>query len=142
MAMSIITPTVGRKVWYRPCDNDLKGPNPMSLAGSLLAGNAQPLDATVIAVWGDRCINVLVTDIMGKQFPVLSCTLLQDDDPIPQNTDGKPFGRYCEWMPYQVKQAAKDAAANTPAPEVETVTYLDGTEATGAAPLPADSPST
>lgn len=97
--MAIITPTVGRKVWYRPCPNDLVGPVPMSVAGP--ADNRQPLDATVISVWGDRMVNLLVTDACGKQFAVLSATLLQDGDPIPTN------GRYAEWMPYQKTQADK-----------------------------------
>lgn len=97
--MAIITPTVGRKVWYRPCPNDLVGPVPMVVVGH--ADSRQPLDATVIAVWGDRMVNLLVTDASGKQFPVLSATLLQDGDFIPDN------GRYAEWVPYQKAQADK-----------------------------------
>lgn len=97
--MAIITPTVGRKVWYRPCPNDLVGPVPMTVVGH--ADSRQPLDATVIAVLGDRMVNLLVTDACGKQFPVLSATLLQDGDLIPAN------GRYAEWMPYQKTQADK-----------------------------------
>lgn len=97
--MAIITPTVGRKVWYRPCPNDLVGPVPMTVVGH--ADSRQPLDATVIAVLGDRMVNLLVTDACGKQFPVLSATLLQDGDIIPAN------GRYAEWMPYQKTQADK-----------------------------------
>jgi hypothetical protein len=83
----------------------------MTISGGL--DNAQPLDATVLAVWGDRCINLLVIDIMGKQFPVLSCTLLQDGDEPPKDADGKAIGRYAEWMPYQTAQAAKEVAATT-----------------------------
>ena len=97
----IQTPTVGRKVWYRPCAGDTSGSFHMYVAPD------QPLDATVIAVWGDRLVSLLVTDITGKQFPVLSCTLVQDGDPLPPN------GRYCEWMPYQ---KAQHAATATPAP--------------------------
>lgn len=101
---NIITPTVGRKVWYRPCANDLIGPIPM--CGSMAPG-AQPLDATVIAVWGDRMVNVLVTDSIGKQFPVLSVTLLQDGDEPPKDAEGKVVGRYVEWMPFQRGQVAQ-----------------------------------
>ena len=104
---NVITPTVGRKVWYRPCANDLIGPIPMHCS---MAPGAQPLDATVIAVWGDRCVNVLVTDSIGKQFPVLSVTLLQDGDEPPKDADGKSAGRYVEWMPYQRAQAASAPA--------------------------------
>ena len=109
--MSIIKPTVGRKVWYRPSKSDQTGPIPMQ------AATGQPLDATIIAVWGDRMINVLVTDIMGRQFPVLSCTLLQPGDIVSVDAEGMPVGRYCEWMPYQVattpKPADPEAATDT-----------------------------
>lgn len=101
----MIKPTVGRKVWYRPSRSDVSGSFPMNIAGSLDAGNAQPLDATVIAVWSDRMVNLLVTDAVGRQFPVLSCTLLQGDDEPLKDADGKPIGRYAEWMPYQHGQA-------------------------------------
>jgi len=94
----VITPTVGRKVWYRPGANDVVGPVPMVVAGD------QPLDATIIAVWGDHIVNVLVTDVMGKQFPALSVTLVQEGDEKPS------AGRYVEWMPYQQGQARKNAA--------------------------------
>ena len=104
---TIIKPTVGRKVWYRPSAYDLMGPVPM--CGSTAPG-AQPLDATIIAVWGDRMVNVLVTDSMGKQFPVLSVTLLQAGDEPPKDAEGNIAGRYVEWMPYQQGQAAKTEA--------------------------------
>lgn len=94
----LITPSVGRKVWYRPCENDLKGPVPMAVAKD------QPLDATVIAVWGDRMVNVDVIDITGRHFPILSCDLLQEDDEPKKDANGNAVGRYCEWMPYQLSQ--------------------------------------
>lgn len=101
----VITPTVGRKVWYRPCANDLLGPVPMQVCGSIEAGNIQPLDATIIAVWGERMINVLVTDIVGRQFAVMSCGLVQPGEDVAED------GRYCEWMPYQVA-TSKPAVAS------------------------------
>lgn len=103
----MIKPTVGRKVWYRPSKQDQMGVIPMAVAGG--NGEAQPLDATVIAVWGDRCVNLLVIDAEGKQFPVRSCTLLQDEDQPPKDVEGNVVGRYAEWMPYQTAQAAKSA---------------------------------
>lgn len=107
----VITTSVGRKVWYRPSKNDLTGPAPMSMAGPQdQPEKAQPLDATVIAVWSDRMVNLLVTDTMGKQFPVLSCTLLQEGDEPAKDVEGKPIGRYAEWMPYQTGQAKKHDA--------------------------------
>lgn len=100
-AQVAIKPSVGRKVWYRPSASDLTGPVPMTKSGE------QPLDATVLAVWGDRCVNVLVTDVVGRQFPVLSVTLLQPGDEPPKDAKGEVMGRYVEWMPYQTAQAAK-----------------------------------
>lgn len=102
----IIKPTVGRKVWYRPSAYDLTG------MGAMQVSYQQPLDATIIAVWGDRCINVLVTDIAGKQFAKLSTTLVQEGDNLPmhgpRDKEGNNTpGGYVEWMPYQMGQAAK-----------------------------------
>lgn len=99
----VISPSVGRKVWYWPCTNDKTGPVPM------VQQAGQPLDATVIAVHGERLVNVLVIDVMGRQFPVLSCDLLQPGEtPRSDSADGKVFGRYVEWMPFQVGQAKKE----------------------------------
>ena len=95
---NIIKPTVGRKVWYRPSEGDQLGPTPMAVTGN------QPLDATIIAVWGDRMVNLLVMDAVGRQFPVLSVSLLQGDDKPHLDREGKPSGRYAEWMPYQKAQ--------------------------------------
>jgi hypothetical protein len=95
----VITPTVGRKVWYRPSLADQSGAKPMHTVGD------QPLDATIIAVWTELMVNVLVTDALGNQFPVLSCTLLQPGDEPAVDHDGKPAGRYVEWMPYQQAQS-------------------------------------
>lgn len=115
----VIKPTVGRKVWYRPSKHDKLGPVPMGVAGD------EPLDATVIAVWGDRMINALVTDITGRQFPVLSVNLLQPGDEPSKDADGNVIGRYCEWMPYQVGQASTEK----PAPASESATSPDSAAA-------------
>lgn len=107
---TVIKPTVGRKVWYRPQKTDVMGALPMNVMGPHNEPAAgQPLDATVIAVHGDRMINVLVTDAAGRQYPVLSCTLLQPGDEPARDHEGKLIGRYCEWMPYQVGQAQASA---------------------------------
>lgn len=95
----VIAPTVGRKVWYWPSASDKTGPVPMTQQ------TGRPLDATVIAVHGDHMVNVLVTDVMGRQFPVLSCELVQPGETPRANADGQVYGRYVEWMPYQVGQA-------------------------------------
>ena len=100
----MIKPTVGRKVWYRPSPFDKTGIGAMQVAGE------QPLDATVIAVWGERCVNLQVIDITGKTFTKMSATLLQEGDAPPPVEGG---GGYAEWMPYQQGQAKAQAA--TPA---------------------------
>lgn len=109
--MSIISPTVGRKVWYWPSEHDKLG------IGAMQTVKGQPLDATVLAVWGDRCVNLLVIDITGKPFPKLSATLMQDGDLLPKQgpvidatTGEREPGGYACWMPYQVGQAKKEAA--------------------------------
>ena len=108
----IIKPTVGRKVWYRPSKHDVAGIGGMTVAGHIGAGApdpalTQPLDATVLAVWGDRMINVTIRDAYGKVFNKTSVTLLQPGDEPPKDADGNHVGGYCEWMPYQTAQAAK-----------------------------------
>lgn len=95
----VITPTVGRKVWYRH-----DGYSATGIDGGLVYpvsyGN-QPMDATVIYVWGDRTVNLSITDHAGNTFALSSVTLVQEGD-------ATPGGRYCEWMPYQRGQAKKD----------------------------------
>lgn len=95
----MIKPTVGRKVWYRPSATDKTGPVPMHQQVG------QPLDAAIIAVWSDRMVNVLDTDVAGQQFPVLSCDLLRPGDEPRASIDGQVVGRYVELMPCQVGQA-------------------------------------
>ena len=108
----MIKPTVGRKVWYRPSRQDMTGPLPMNMIGNP-DYNPQPLDATVLAVHGDRMVNVLVLDVYGKPFTKTSVTLIQEGDPTPKTAEGAEAYGYVEWMPYQNAQAAKDVS--TPA---------------------------
>ena len=100
----VIPPTVGRKVWYRPSAFDKTG------VGAMNSINGQPLDATVLAVWGDRTVNVLVLDITGRPFTKTSVALLQEGDEPPKNAEGADIGGYVEWMPYQQGQAKKHPA--------------------------------
>ena len=106
----MIKPTVGRKVWYRPSKFDMSGAGAMQAASAGPGGEMQPLDATVIAVWGDRMVNLLVVDITGKLYPKLSVTLLQEGDAPGKDADGNVIGGYAEWMPYQQGQAKKAEA--------------------------------
>lgn len=95
----ITTPTVGRKVWYRPSASERVGEN------AIVASTDQPTDATIVAVWGDRCVNLVIFDGNGKKHVRMSAYLRQDDEELPSWVTG-----YAEWMPYQLKQAVKHAA--------------------------------
>lgn len=103
----IVTPTVGRKVWFR-----LNGIPTLQRANidehsfaipKLIS--TQPLDATVVYVWDDRMVNLAVRDHYGNNFVASSVVLVQEGDDKPSNG-----GYYCEWMPYQTAQAKKEQA--------------------------------
>ena len=106
----IITPTVGRKVWFRLNGvNELEKPRSgaeTALVRALpsVADPTRPLDATVVYVWNDRVVNLHVLDHYGNPFIATSVTLMQEGDTPPQ------FGFYAEWVPYQLGQAKKAAA--------------------------------
>jgi hypothetical protein len=89
----MISPTIGRVVWFQPsksADQPLRD---------------QPYAALVTYVHGDRCINVGGFDANGNHFAACSVALLQDDD------ETLPHGYFAQWMPYQKGQAAKTEAA-------------------------------
>lgn len=79
----MITPTVGRIVWYYEHIN-------------------APTQAAIITyVWNDKSVNLAVFDMHGWATGKLNVPLLQD-------SDQPPLGHcYAEWMPYQKGQAAK-----------------------------------
>lgn len=93
----MIEPTVGRVVHYHP----YKGANALSRDEILNFGRG-PLAAIVVHVWNDRCVNLCVFDSTGRPHGCCYVPLLQEDDPAPAD------GRYCEWLPYQKGQAAKN----------------------------------
>jgi hypothetical protein len=88
----IITPTIGRVVWFTPVANDAYVKN----------YGDQPMAALVTYVFSDRMVNLVVFDHEGNARPHTSVDLVQEGDP-------KPEERYAEWMPYQVGQAKKHA---------------------------------
>lgn len=101
----MITPTIGRKVWYRPSSSETSGGMNTAAFGSgqlYQIDPAQPMDATVVFVHNDRKVNLLVVDHLGKDRPRFDVTLLQGDETY------HPVGGYAEWMPYQQGQAKKD----------------------------------
>ncbi len=88
----MITPTVGRVVWYRPAPTET------------ITGNdgAQPLAAIIAHVWSDTCVNLAVIDANGAMTNRTSVFLYQGDD-YP-----RPSSQFAEWMPYQKAVAAGD----------------------------------
>ena len=97
----LIKPTIGRKVWFW-LNNSAIG-SPHSYQPSSLDAN-QAMDATVVFVHSDRCVNLLVIDHAGYSHVVQNCRLHHTGDDM---TDGK----YCEWMPFQTNQAKNAAPA-------------------------------
>lgn len=84
----IITPTVGRVVWFYRKGASL---------------TEQPLAAIVSHVWSDTCVNLAIFDANGNAMvnPPTSVLLVQEGAEIPSG------GHFCKWMPYQVGQAKK-----------------------------------
>lgn len=85
----MITPTVGRIVWYTPP------------ATSPFYGDA-PLPAIIARVWSDTCVNLAIFNPNGSPMidPPTSVLLVQPENERPSG------GNFCEWMPYQMKKAA------------------------------------
>lgn len=88
-----ITPTVGRVVWFYPAESD-----PL-----FVAGYTQPRAAIVARVFSDRLVNLSVIDPDGNHHPRTSVYLIQPGDP-------GTASNHCRWMPFQIGQAAKQAA--------------------------------
>jgi hypothetical protein len=107
----MIVPTVGRVVWFWPGVNFVMH---RAATGQNFAfdGNG-PCAAIVVKVWGDRLVNLSVFDQNGTSHAVTSCPLKQEGDEIVAE------GSYCEWMPYQIGQAKKEA------PESKPQTFVD-----------------
>lgn len=111
----MITPTVGRQVWYwRHHENEV------------FARDTQPEAATVVYVHNDRLVNLQVIDHNGAARPQLSIPLRQPEDYV------APEGSYCEWMPFQKGQAKRQeidelpgARTVIPAPMTETADKID-----------------
>lgn len=90
-----ITPTVGRRVHFRP--------NAEHQATLGVFDATQPCDAGVLYVWDDRRINIEATGPSGIKIAVQGVQLVQEGDVV---ADGDS---YAEWMPYQTVQASKSA---------------------------------
>ncbi len=96
----MITPTVGRVVWFYKWNAN--------------AGHQGPLAAHVCKVHSDTCVNLMVIGESGVPFSECSVQLLQPREPREGAHKGEgqsiPQSNYCEWMPYQKGQAAKTEA--------------------------------
>lgn len=93
----MITPTIGRVVWFYP-------------AG--VAHTAQPFPALISYVWNDSLINVGGFDANGVPFAATSVFLNGEGYGNPGG------GAWATWMPYQKGQAAKAEAAEAKLNEV------------------------
>lgn len=96
---TLITPTVGRKVWFR-------APEALEVPAFAVEDREQPMDATIVYVHNDRKVNLAVQDHRGNQHSLQNVLLLQGDE------DYNPVGCYCEWMVYQKAQAEASAASD------------------------------
>jgi hypothetical protein len=87
----LIKPTVGRVVWYHPPFTPDSGSNEQTLA------------AIVCHVWSETRVNLAVFDSNGTASNQTSVFLFRGESE-------RPSSSYCEWMPYQIGQAAKTPA--------------------------------
>lgn len=92
----IITPTIGRRLWYWPSNWDR---NPINGKYMHASDEKQPCDAGICYVWSDRMVNLTVTDHNGRVHQRASVKLLQGDDPVPTGD------AHAQWMPFQAGQA-------------------------------------
>lgn len=101
----VISPTIGRRVWYWPSDFD-RGKYEVVLATLIVCDGEQPCDAGICYVHSDRLVNLTVADHEGKMHRRTDVTLVQPGDELPAS------GGYATWMNYQVEQAEKAAGKN------------------------------
>lgn len=87
----MITPTVGRIVWFYPGNGARSRMN---------AIGDQPFRADIVYVSDTRRVSLNVDDHLGMRHFVAGAMLLQDDDRAPEGVS------YAMWMPYQ-KAVAK-----------------------------------
>lgn len=113
----MIKPTIGRVVWFWPKGDKSATPK------------IQPLPALICHVINDTCVNLAAFWENGAPFGETSVELYQGEGERPKH-------RFCEWMPYQLGQAAK-----TQQPERDLTAERESTDANIAAAVDETSPS-
>lgn len=83
----MIKPTIGRRVWYWAHSDQVS-----------------PYDAGIAFVENDNTLNISYADHTGMMHAEIGVYLWQGEG-------ARPTGPYCEWMPYQLGQAAKALSA-------------------------------
>lgn len=101
-----ITPTVGRIVHYIPTD------------GEFHEGPIEPHAAVVVKVNADDNVNLAIFDQGGSVHAKQNVSLVQDGDL------GGPGS--CQWMPYQIGQAAKTEQLQKQIPPVDPNALVGG----------------
>ncbi len=94
---TVISPTVGRVVWYFPDRND-----------RIIRNGDQPLAAMIACVCTDKFVHLGVLDANGHSENRTGVPLIQDGETRPVSMG------YCTWMPYQVGQAKKETLPLSP----------------------------
>lgn len=96
---TIITPTVGRVVWFYPPTNSAE-------SDFARPGEDAPLAAVIACVLNDSCVNLAVFDANGTPHSRTGVLLVQDGQAVPR------YRGHCEWMPFQKGQAKAQEAAS------------------------------
>jgi len=88
-------PTIGRRIWYWPATNEDDS------AEGICLDNSQPYDAGIVYVHADGTVNLGITDHTGDYFTNENVNITDEATP-----------GCAQWMPYQEKKAAEEAAKN------------------------------
>jgi hypothetical protein len=88
---SPIEPTIGRKVYFYPSDEDLSRFN--------MVDEKAPLDATIVFVHSDGKLNLLVVDHLAHS---------QGIGPIEYSAERQAEKNTWQWMPYQIGKLVHD----------------------------------
>lgn len=89
------TPTVGRRVWYWPTDDEAR-------ADMHWCSRDQPFDAGVVWVTPSGNAHLEITDHMGRKHFKRNVKVHNFE-----HREAAPGGGYATWMPYQQAQHAK-----------------------------------